>query len=77
MLMWLQRTASGDDVQVDQPLPTKQPFQRLGSGLPASKDNNASAPIYAARENYPNIPNVPTHAIHRNESGRYGMPVYH
>ena len=69
-------TAGRMQMQME-PLPAKQPFQRFGSGLPAAKDSNASAPMYATQENYPNVPNVPTHAIHRNESGRYGMPVYH
>ena len=62
-------------------LPAKQPFpvQRLGSGLPGKEANPASAPIYAARENYPNVPN---HAVHRPAApgsrvpDRYGLPVY-
>ena len=61
-------------------LPAKQPFpvQRLGSGLPGKDANAASAPIYAARENYPNVPN---HALQRRadaggRADRYGgMPA--
>ena len=65
--------------QVDA-LPVKQPFpavQRMGTGLPQAKDNAASAPAYAPRENYPHAPN---HALLRQpdsaRTDRYGVPVY-